>query len=231
MTNLTVQELTDVVPRSLRSRVSQQLVDSVNQLNLDPEFREQYRENLISYTSVLDGSKWTIDQYIDAVRYISFKVMGDTNIKAYAKTFTSKFTNFKANGVDGKTIARYVTSYNKSKLVNAIWEQSSIPFHVFNQDYRQKALMTQVELMSSANSEKVRSDAANSVLTHLKPPETAKIELDVVQKDSSEIGDLRKAVQDLVILQRDTISSGSMNAKQMAHSSLIIEGEITKTDE
>ncbi len=226
MTNLTVQELHDVVPKALRGRVDQNLVDRVNQMNLDAEFREHYRENLISYTSVLDGSKWTVDQYVDAVRYVSYKLMGDTNVKAYARTFTSKFTNFKAQGVDDKTIARYVTAYNKSKLVNAIWEQSSIPFHVYNQDYRQKALMTQVELMVHAKSEKVRSDAANSVLTHLKPPETAKIELDITHKDTSEISDLRNAVQELVIVQRNTISSGSMNAKEVAHSNLVLEGEV-----
>ncbi len=230
MTQLTVLDLASVVPKALKSRVDQTLVDSVNKMNLDPEFREHYRDNLISYTSVLNGSKWTIDQYVDAVRYVSYKLMGDTNVKAYARTFSTKFANFKSQGVEDKTIARYVTAYNKSKLVNAIWEQSSIPFHVYNQDFRQRALMTQVELMQSAKSEKVRSDAANSVLTHLKPPETAKIELDVVQKDSSEITDLRKAVQDLVTLQRDTITSGSMNAKEIAHSRLIIDGEFVEEE-
>ncbi len=230
MTNLTVQELTDVVPKSLRSRVNQELVDKVNSLTLDSEFREHYRENLISYTSVLDGSKWTVDQYVDAVRYVSFKLMGDTNVKAYARTFTTKFTNFKASGVDDKTISRYVTAYNKSKLVNAIWEQSSIPFHVYNQDYRQRALMTQIELMTTANSEKVRSDAANSVLTHLKPPETAKIELDITHKDTSEIHDLRSAVQELVTAQRQTITSGAMNAKEVAHSRLVIDGEVEEVN-
>lgn len=228
MTQLTIQDLSSVVPKTLKSRIDQNLVDKINTMNLDPEFREHYRENLVSYTSVLNGSKWTMDQYIDAVRYVSYKLMGDTNVKAYARTFATKFANFKQTGVEDKTIARYVTAYNKSKLVNAIWEQTAIPFHVFNQDHRQRALMVQIELMTTANSEKVRSDAANSVLTHLKPPETAKIELDVVHKDSSEITDLRKAVQDLVTLQRDTITSGSMNAKEIAHSRLIVDGEFVE---
>ncbi len=228
MTQLTIQDLSSVVPKTLKSRIDQNLVDKINTMNLDPEFREHYRENLVSYTSVLNGSKWTMDQYVDAVRYVSYKLMGDTNVKAYARTFATKFAHFKQTGVEDKTIARYVTAYNKSKLVNAIWEQTAIPFHVFNQDHRQRALMVQIELMTTANSEKVRSDAANSVLTHLKPPETAKIELDVVQKDSSEITDLRKAVQDLVTLQRDTITSGSMNAKEIAHSRLIVDGEFVE---
>lgn len=230
MTQLTIQDLVSVVPKPLQGRVDQHLVDTINNMNLDPEFREHYRDNLISYTSVLTGSKWTIEQYVDAVRYVSYKLMGDTNVKAYARTFTKKFTDFKKNGVEDKTIARYVTAYNKTKLVNQIWEQSSIPFHVFNQDYRQRALMTQVELMQTAKSEKVRSDAANSVLTHLKPPETAKIELDVTHKDSSEIGDLRNAVQDLVSMQRNTIASGTMNAKEVAHSRLIIDGEAEEVE-
>ncbi len=230
MTELTVADLVNVVPKALRGRIDQELVDKVNALNLDTEFREYYRENLISYTSVLTNPNWTVNQYVVAVRYVSYKLMGDTNIKAYARTFPTKFAKFKAEGVEDRTIARYVTAYNKTKLVNAIWDQTSIPFHIYNMDYRQKALMAQVELMQTAKSEKVRSDAANSVLTHLKPPETAKIELDVVHKDSSEIVDLRKAVQDLVIIQRDSISAGARNAKEIAHSPLILEAQIVEED-
>ena len=64
-----------------------------------------------------------------------------------------------------------MTSYNKNKLVNLILEQSMIPSWVLNQDMYQKALNVQCELMLTANSEKV-SDAANSILTHLKPPQS-----------------------------------------------------------
>jgi hypothetical protein len=79
--------------------------------------------------------------------------------------------------------------------------------------------------MVHANSEKVRSDAANSLLTHLKRPEVTKIELDVGLKEDKTITDLRQATMALAASQRAMIKSGMMNAKEVAHSQ-IIEGEV-----
>ncbi|WAI96220.1 hypothetical protein [Vibrio phage vB_VhaP_PG11] len=221
MSDLTVVTLSEALPKQIRGKVDQALVDTVNNLVQDPEMREIYRENLISYTNVLDKGKFKLTSYIDAVRYVSYKLTGETNIKSYIKTFPSKYSVWKSNGVSDADIAKYVHAYNKSKLVNLIWEQSMVPFHVLNQDIRQKALHVQVELMMNANSEKVRSDAANSVLTHLKPPETAKIELGITHKEDSAIHDLRNAVQELAAQQRTSIQSGSVDAKEIAHSQVV----------
>ena len=225
MGDLTVTTLSEALPRQIRGKVDQELVDTVNQLVQDPEMREIYRENLLSYTNVLEKGKFKLTSYLDAVRYVSYKLTGETNIKSYIKTFPQKYTNWKTSGVSDADIAKYVHAYNKSKLVNLIWEQSMVPFHVLNQDARQKALNVQVDLMMNANSEKVRSDAANSVLTHLKPPETNKMELEISHKENSELKDLRSAVQDLAIAQKKAIESGMHNAKDVAHSR-IIEGEV-----
>ena len=91
----------------------------------------------------------------------------------------------------------------------------------------QKALNVQADLMVNANSEKVRSDAANSLLTHLKRPEVTKIELDVGLKEDKTIDGLRQATMALAASQRDMIKSGMMNAKEVAHSQ-IIEGEVVE---
>lgn len=222
MSQLSIVELTNTLPKQIKGKVTQSMVDTVNNL-ADPEFREHYRDNLVSYGSVLDKGKFKIEQYFDAVKYVSYKILGDNIITAYKKTFPTKYANFKAQGVLDKDIASYASAYNKNKLVNLIWEQSSIPFHVINQDIRQKALMTQVELMETAKSEKVRSDAANSVLTHLKPPETNKMELEISHKEDSHINDLRKAVQELSARQGLAIKSGILNAKEVAHSPLVID--------
>jgi hypothetical protein len=88
----------------------------------------------------------------------------------------------------------------------------------------QKALNVQAELMLSANSEMVRTTAANSLLQQLKPPETQKVELDVKTTESSAVRELREATLALAAQQRQMIQSGQMNAQEVAHSR-IIEGE------
>ena len=104
-------------------------------------------------------------------------------------------------------------------------EQSLVPSWVLNQDMYQSALNTQAELMLTANSEKVRSDAANSILTHLKQPETQKVELDVNVKQDSSISQLRDATMKLVAQQREALRAGAVDAQEIAHSPVVIEGE------
>jgi hypothetical protein len=223
--DLTLAAFKEVVPKQIRARITQDLVDQTNAIISDPEVREMYRDNILTYTSVLQEGKFTLIQYLDAVRYVGFKLMGDTNIKAYIKTFPDKYSGWKLLGMPEKEIHTYVSAFNKKKLVNLIWGKSMIPSHVLNQDYYQKALNTQVDLMLHANSEKVRSDAANSVLTHLKPPETAKLEIEIGQKDTGAISDLRAATLALVNSQTDMMKSGMLNPQTVAHSKLTIDND------
>ncbi len=181
-----------------------------------------YRENLLSYTKVMSDGKFKIENYLEAVRYVSHKLMGCTNIQAYMKTFPDKYNYFLQTGVSAKDIASYVTAYNKGKLVNLIFEQTIIPTHVLNQDLYQDALNVQADLMRNAKSEKVRSDAANSLLTQLRPPDVKKIELDIGVKENDAIRTLRDTTLQLAEQQRQAIAAGATNAEAIAHQRLIM---------
>lgn len=224
MTPLTTEQFKQVLPDKVKKSVSQELIDQINSTLSEPEMYEAYRDNLLSYSKVMADGRFKIDQYISAVKYVSHKLMGATNIEAYSKTFPDKMQRFAAQGVSAKDIASYVTAYNKSKLVNLIFEQTLIPSYVLNQDLYQKALNVQAELMVSANSEKVRCDAANSLLTHLKMPETQKVELEIGVKEDSAIAALRASTMELARQQRLMLEAGAMNAQEVAHSRLVIEG-------
>lgn len=224
MLPLTVDQFQSALPDKVRRTVNQELIDQINTTLSEPELFEAYRDNLISYTKVMADGRFKIAEYINAVRYVSHKLMGCTNIDAYSKTFPDKIQRFTAQGVAPKDIASYVTAYNKSKLVNLIMEQTLIPSYVLNQDLYQKALNVQAELMTTANSEKVRCDAANSLLTHLKMPETQKVELEIGVKEDSSIAALRASTLALARQQRLMVEAGAMNAQEVAHSKLVIEG-------
>lgn len=221
---LTLDQFKLALPDKVKKSINQELIDQINNTLSDPEMFEQYRDNLISYTKVMADGKFKVTQYIDAVRYVSFKLMGCTNIEAYTKTFPDKYQRFIQQGVQAKDIASYVTAYNKSKLVNLIFEQTLIPTHVLNQDLYQRALNVQADLMINAKSEKVRCDAANSLLTQLKAPEVKKVELDIGVKEDSSIAALRATTLELARQQRLMVESGAMNAQEIAHGRLIIEG-------
>ena len=221
MQPMSLEEFKAALPEKVRKSVSQDLIDQINTTLSEPELYEQYRENLLSYTKVMADGKFQVPQYLSAVKYVSFKLQGASNIEAYSKTFPEKIQRFTQQGVSAKDIASYVAAYNKSKLVNLLFEQSLVPFWVLNQDLYQKALNVQADLMISANSEKVRTDAANSLLTHLKPPEVKKVELDIGVKEDSSIAQLRQATIELAQRQKQFLQSGMANAQEIAHSQVI----------
>lgn len=222
---LTKEQFLAVLPKGMHKPVNDDLMNKINSTISDPEMLENYRENILGFASVLKEGKFQMSKYLDAVRYVSYKLAGDTNTVAYSKTFPNKMADFRARGVVEKDIASYITAYNKNKLVMLIYEQSLIPTHILNADLYQKAINVQAELMITASSEKVRTDAANSLLTHLKPPETKNIKLDIGVSEDSTILDLREETMKLVREQRMAIEAGVRNAEQVAHSKYIIDGE------
>lgn len=221
MDALTLDQFKLALPDKVKKSVNQELIDQINKTLSEPEMFENYRDNLLSYTKVMQDGRFKVSEYVNAVKYVSHKLMGCTNIDAYSKTFPDKIQRFAQQGVASKDIASYVTAYNKSKLVNLIFEQTLIPAYVLNQDLYQKALNVQADLMISANSEKVRTDAANSLLTHLKPPEIKKVELDIGVKEDSSIAQLRQATLELARQQRLAMEAGQINAREAAHSRVI----------
>ena len=219
--SLDLDVLKKSLPDKYRNNVSQELLDNINNTLADPELYETYRDNFISYMSVLQDGKFKITDYLNAVKYCTQKLMGKSNTDAYIVTFPNRYQNMLQKGLTSKEMSSIITVYNKSKLVNNIMEQSMIPSWILNQDLYQKAINTQAELMLTAASEKVRSDAANSLLIHLKPPEVKKVELDIGVKQGSEVEQLRTIVAELAGRERRLIEAGVITAKENAESKLI----------
>lgn len=156
------------------------MVDQLNALSKDPEEARYIRENFVTFAGVLQEGRYKVGDYVLAVMYVSHKIMGKTNLDSYRATFPDRYANMEKAGKPTKDIASIVTAYNKGMLVTKIMERAIVPTWILNQDAFQSAINTQYELMMDINvSDKVRSDAANSLLTHLKKPEIHKTELKV----------------------------------------------------
>ncbi len=221
---LTVDALKGVMPKRQKHNISKALVDELNLIVTDPEARDSFRENLLGYTNVLQDANIRLPTYIEAVKYVSYKLLGYTNQDAWIKTFPHRYQRCKDDGKDAGFIRATVSCYNRNKVVNLILEQTLVPSYVLNQDLYQKALNIQAKLMITADSEKVRTDAANSLLVHLKQPETTKVTLDVNVKEDDSIRELREATLELVNEQRLAIKAGAQTAKEVVEGK-IINGE------
>lgn len=229
---LSLEMFQKALPKHVKKHLNQEIIDGVNVVLRDPAMRESYRDNLLSYTSVMSEGKFKIGSYVDAVRYVSCKLLGASNLQAYLTTFPVRYQELLNKGIEERHIASIVSAYNKGVLVNKIFEQTLVPLGVLNADLAQRALNVMADLMISAKSEKVRGDAANNLVNHLKMPETTKIELDIGIKEDNSISELRETTLELVAQQRKMIESGALDAKQVAHSKVIgkiIEGEVIKS--
>lgn len=226
---LTVEQVKAVVPNRQRKNITPELVNDLNRIADDINFREFFRENVLSYIDVLQDPHSTMEGYIAAVKYVSFKSMGNTNEKAWKKTFPDRYQKFIDDGRDAGYIRSVVSAYNRGQMVQQMLRQALIPIWLLNQDKVQDAINVQCLLMVTAKSEKVRSDAANSLLTHLKQPEATTLKLDVNVRQDESINELRRAMIELAEKQREAISRGSMNAKDLGEAKLV-EGESQRID-
>lgn len=221
---LTVDVVAKSLPANLKACATQQFVDQINNIVTDPIVAEQVRDNFISYTKVLQEGKFKTEDYLHAVTYVSYKLMGYSNQDAYFRTFPQRHQALVAKGTSAKDIAAYVSAYNKGKLVNLILEQTLVPSWVLNQDAYQKAINTQVELMQNAMSEMVRTQAANSLLTHLSKPKEVGPLINFDMRENSGMNELRDLLGKVAAKQQDAIRNG-ISTKDIANQT-IIEGEV-----
>lgn len=223
---LTCEEIAQALPANLKNAATQQFADRVNTIVSDPDMAKEIRNNFISYTHVLKEGRYKTDDYLNAVVYVSYKLLGKTNEDAYALTFPTRYRTLLSKGTSAKDISSYVSMYNKNKLVQLVLQQTLTPMWVLNQDMYQKALNTQYELMTTATSEKVRTDAADSLLSHLKAPEVKEVNLNLGIQENSGLNELKQALQQVAAVQAKAIQSG-VSTREIAGAKLI-EGTATE---
>jgi hypothetical protein len=217
--DLTLVQLQASMPKKFRHNVTEDMVKFINATEGD-EFRDIYKENLLGFSDVMQLGRYGMTEYLNAVKFVSYKLLGDSNTIAYAKVFPDRYQRLVDKNTPMKTISSFSTTYNKGALVHKILERTLVPVHILNMDIHQEAINIQAELMRDAKSETVRQKAAECLIMQLKAPETAKIEVDVNYNNDS-IDELRATTRALAQQQLKLIQSGAVTAEDMAHSDII----------
>ena len=220
---LTQDMLKLAVPKTQQKHIDQTFVDKINNLVAHEEVREQFKDNILSYSTILQTGKYKLESYVGAVKFCTFLMLGTKQVLAYSMSFPDKYQKWiTIDKLPDKTIGKYVSAFKTTELVQKILEQARVPAHLVNAGVYQEAINKQASIMNDPNASfKVQSDAANSLLTHLKPPETHRIEVDIGTSQPDAIADLVKVTQQLADQQQANLQSGVTNAKQVAHSSII----------
>ena len=216
---LTVETVKKVMPLRAKPLITQDLINKVNSIK-DPEIAKQVRDNFIGYCHVLGEGKYAVEDYLNAVIYVSYKLMGLNNQESYIRTFPDRYAKLVAKGTTSKDLSAYVTAFSKGKLVNLILEQTMVPTWVLNQDVYQKAINTQAELMVTAKSERIRCMAADSILTHLAKPEKAGPLINIDINQNAGLEELKQTLVKMAKTQQDLIQKG-VATKEIAEQEII----------
>lgn len=209
MENLSIEQFKRCLPSNLKGNVTDSIVERFNEVLNDPISREAIADNLLGYTNVISQGKFKLESYLYAVKYVTYKSMGDSNIQAYRKTFPQRVQDLIDKGVPDKDINSMVSAYNKSKLVTLLFESMMIPTYILNQDAFQEAINVQRKLMLDPTVKPlVRCQAAKALMDTLKPPEVKQMELAVSVKETDTVTELRKATTELAKAQIDALRKG-----------------------
>lgn len=227
---ITKADIRETFPNK-KLRITDHMEKRINAFLDDPEMKESFRENFLTYRRVLSGDiKVKMDTYINAIKYCSYKIAGYSNDEAYRLSFPDRYLNMLNKQLPPREVASLISSYHKTKTVTAILEQSYIPIWILNQEYEQQAINKLVDLMNNGKSDYVKVTAANNLLNHLKRPEATKLDIGLEDNSVNILDDVQKAITDLAKVQSKVIKSGSMSVQDIAEKD-IIEGEFIEEEQ
>ena len=134
---LPIETVKKLVPKSQRGLITQDFLDKIEASVQNSLIAEEFKNNFITYLNVLSTGKYKMEDYVSAVKYISFKLLGYSNVDAYAATFPDRYERLKREGQE--QIEAFASMYNKNKLVMQIYEQTIVPTYVLNAPLHQEA--------------------------------------------------------------------------------------------
>ena len=204
-----IEAVKRLVPKNQRGMITPEFCEKVEKSVNDPVLAEQIKNNFISYLNVLSTGKFSMDEYLNAVKYVSFKLLNYTNRDAYAATFPDRWERMVKEGVEEKRMDAYVAMYNKSKLVVAIYEQTIVPTYVLNAPLHQEALNVLAKMIKDPSVRGMaKVKACEAILTHTKQPEIVKGELTIGLQENETIAELREVTEQLANTFRASIGKG-----------------------
>lgn len=229
---VTVEELKILYPVKVAGKVLEQAAEILNTATEDMDYvmAKEFRDNCLSFIDILKNSKSRVSfaDYVNACKFATFKLAGNTDVRAYALTFPDRIRRMERDKVPNSHLYQYASIYSKNKTVVEVMAKLVVPTHIMFQDIFHQAVKVQSELMlDDSISPKVRSDAANSLMTHLKTPEVKQAELKVDVQGSGAIEQLAEALGSLSGKQSEMLREGRYSLKDIREATII---EVTEDD-
>ena len=222
---LDIVQVRSSIPRNFRSHITEEFLTQLEDALCNEEIGSQIKENFLSYTQVLNDAdpNTNIWDYVNAVKFISFKLMGYSIEESWKKTFPVKCSELLKEGKE-KWINKYANSYNKRKIVNKIYQQTLIPSYVLNAPLFQEALNTLAEMVRNDDVRGMaKVKACEAILNYTKPPEVSKAEVQVNIKQTDAIAELREIAEQFANNMKNAIENKTKTIDEIIDVQLITD--------
>ncbi len=223
-TQLTVEAVKKIAPRSVRPYVNQELIDRLNSFISDPIIAETFRDSFMSCMDVFKVGKFKFEDYVNATKFVSCKLLGYTNQEAYAATFPERYAHFKRYYSGDKLfmLDKYCQRYGKSKIVSKIFEQTLIPTHILNAPLYQEAINELAKMVRDPNVKgMVKVKACEALLSATKAPEELKAKLTIGIEESDTLSDLRELTEQLASQFKGALESGTTSLSEIVTARIV----------
>lgn len=204
---LDISKLKAAIPKNYKRSISDSLYLKIAKTIKDnKDVGELIEDNFVNFADTLKDGRYTVEEYLNAIMYVSLILAGLSDKDAYARVFPERMKRLQK---ENKDVRVYTSAYKRTKLVSGLLEHCIIPSWILNQGAYQKAINTQVYLMENAKSEIVRCKAAEVLINHLKKPEeiqNQEIQINI----NTEIDSLQDTLARLAQQQLELIKSGKL---------------------
>jgi hypothetical protein len=228
----TLEDMKRLMPNKKNS-ITQKAVDIINRSASEPEFQgETLVQSAALYENVIKGTRASIPEYLNAIRFCAYIVSNESNYtEAYKRVFYDReFVVLRAElETDHPQYAELTSAasrYRRSKLVVDILTASQVPLDLIFAGQRYKAMGVLADVMENGRYDRDRVSAAKELLAATSGPEHMKIELDVGVKEDSAVQQLNDQLAEIVTRQMGMMESGSVSLETLG-SLKVIEHEDT----
>lgn len=195
-TEFTIADMKERFPAK-KNTITQNLVDLLNEASSDPMFNgDEFMKTLVDYQSCMIESASSMREYINAIKFCAYLESENNNsYQAYKKArkhdpFVEERKDDPVDSMGYNAIVAAASRYRKNPLVRQILTQSDMPLYLMFQGSRYKAVALLAREMEEAPYSKDRINAADKLLSHVKPPENVQVEMNIGQ--SQEVIDVQE---------------------------------------
>ena len=217
----TYKELVSLVPKKQKTLITENLVEIINTVGVDDDIAEEFKQNFVTYSTIIGEGKYTVHEYKNAIQFITLLLLENKDIDAYEKVFPDRYQRLIDRGLDRSKISSYATNYKKTQLVTKIIEQTLTPAKILNAPMFQEALNHQRTLMMKSTSDMVQHLAAKTIMEYLAVTEDSVLKVDVsvtknevVEENESFMLELAEKKLELMRLGGDVKSIANMTVKK-----------------